>query len=247
MWKWLITSGVVLGIITVFLINRHINAIESKQTSVTFIKLKANVNYGDELVIPQHLKSFSLPEKFSSLSDILIPYNEKNRTFLSNNKKLRFKRDIKEGDFLRWSDFRDIQQNRFSAKIAKGMRAITLPVNQSNAVSFFIAPGSIVDIIGSMTIPPKEKDEEPLLLTKTFLQNIKVLAVGMNTSRQRYLENDSPQYNTVTFEVTPIQAEILVFAAQEANGGLTLVLKNPTNLKEVEIPSVSWDDLQGNE
>ncbi|HEY6659811.1 MAG TPA: Flp pilus assembly protein CpaB [Pyrinomonadaceae bacterium] len=108
------------------------------------------------------------------------------------------------------------------AVIPEGYRALTVRVDEVVGVSGFVMPGSYVDVIAVIVpVTPSVAAQGPI--SKTVLQNIKVLASGANL--------DSPQdqrqptdVKAVTLLVTPEQAEKLVLAANESK--LQLVMRN---------------------
>lgn len=120
-----------------------------------------------------------------------------------------------------------------------GYRAISLFVNESNLLSMQIMTGDYVDIIASWTVPTKEGAAIPV--TSTVLQNIQVLALGPNRvldsqmglpNRGAYSVDDMPR--TVTFAVTPQQAEQLVYNAQNTTFTLALRGTDDNALEETE-------------
>ncbi|MBX4867180.1 MULTISPECIES: Flp pilus assembly protein CpaB [Rhizobium] len=78
------------------------------------------------------------------------------------------------------------------------------------------------------------------VVTRTFLQNVKVLAVGAATTPQGAVTKANSSYNHVTVEVTPSEAEMLIFAMGQANGRLNLVLRNPADNSVEDLPSINW-------
>jgi len=80
------------------------------------------------------------------------------------------------------------------------------------------------------------------IVTRTLLQNIKVMAVGRSVSAGNKIDK-ADTYSTVIFEVTPTEAEILTFALSQADGGLSLVLRNPANTETIDVPDVGWEEL----
>lgn len=78
------------------------------------------------------------------------------------------------------------------------------------------------------------------VVTRTFLQNVKVLAVGAATTPEGAVTKANSTYNNVTVEVTPSEAEMLIFALGQSNGSLNLVLRNPTDNSVEELPSINW-------
>lgn len=78
------------------------------------------------------------------------------------------------------------------------------------------------------------------VVTRTFLQNVKVLAVGAATTAEGAITKANSTYNNVTVEVTPAEAEMLIFAMGQSNGSLNLVLRNPADNSVEELPSINW-------
>lgn len=104
-----------------------------------------------------------------------------------------------------------------SALIAKEYRAISVRVDDVVGVAGFILPGNKVDILATKTDRTTNQ-----AITRTLLQNIKVLAVDQEASP----EKEKPAIvRAVTLELKPDQAEIIVQAMQE--GTIQLTLRNP--------------------
>jgi pilus assembly protein CpaB len=104
-----------------------------------------------------------------------------------------------------------------SGLISKDYRAISVRVDDVVGVAGFILPGNKVDILSTKKEPTTNQ-----AITKTLLQNIKVLAVDQEVSQ----EKDKPAIvRAVTLELKPEQAEIIVQAMQE--GTIQLTLRNP--------------------
>ena len=78
------------------------------------------------------------------------------------------------------------------------------------------------------------------VVTRTFLQNVKVLAVGAATTPEGAVTKANSTYNNVTVEVTPSEAEMLIFAMGQSNGSLNLVLRNPADNTVEDLPSINW-------
>jgi pilus assembly protein CpaB len=104
-----------------------------------------------------------------------------------------------------------------SALISKEYRAISVRVDDVVGVAGFILPGNRVDILAT-----KRDRTINHAITRTLLQNIKVLAVDQEASQ----EKEKPAIvRAVTLELKPEQAEIIVQAMQE--GTIQLTLRNP--------------------
>ncbi len=123
-------------------------------------------------------------------------------------------------------------QGYLSAVLAKGMRAISLPVNAESSAGGFIVPNDRVDIV--QTLPA-----ETGLQTHTVIENVKVLAIGErlgergSTSGADNNPGQDPKAEIfkketiATVEVDPMQAEYVVTAISQ--GHLSLVLRSITD------------------
>ena len=126
------------------------------------------------------------------------------------------------------------------------MRAISINVSGSASVSGMVNPNDHVDVLGTFSFPSKEVEGELELVTMTILQDVLVLAVGKETSKSMLIATRRAQtsYNMVTLEVTPREAEMLVFAEQ-IKGRLALALRNPDDIYyEKELPRVDFQKIQ---
>lgn len=260
--KILLVIGLVFGLITAWLLYSYTSNIERSQISAPFIKLKSTValSTGD-ILEKSHLDSVPLPEKFASLASFAVPDTVDNRNWIIGK---RVNKDIKAGSLLQYDFFSDEPEKRFSATIEKNKRAMTIPVSSSSAVSYFVEPGSRVDLVGTLrldltkdielAVPSSMRDSVgsdtqalPQLIsrsvTKTILQNVKVLAVGRATTRGSYLGVVEDGYRTITIEVTPYQAEKLIFSTSNLLSELIILLRNPADTNVEKIPVVNWKDL----
>ncbi|MFT0531881.1 Flp pilus assembly protein CpaB [Castellaniella hirudinis] len=108
-------------------------------------------------------------------------------------------------------------QASFSAQLAPGRRAITLPVDQVNALSGLLQPGDLIDLYVSF-------DHRRKRLTAPLLQGVLVLATGRET-RLNEATGDDSSYSTVTLDAAPEDVVKLVAARQA--GSLTAILRHP--------------------
>lgn len=108
------------------------------------------------------------------------------------------------------------QGSTLAAIISPNMRAVTVRVNDVIGVGGFLLPGNRVDVLATRKIDQRRA------LTKTILEDLKVLAVDQTSTPDK----DKPiVVRAVTLEVDPKQAEELVKSTQE--GTVQLVLRNP--------------------
>jgi pilus assembly protein CpaB len=127
-----------------------------------------------------------------------------------------------------------------SAVIPEGYRAMTVKVDDVVGVNGFVMPGSYVDVVA--VIVPVAQNERSTLgpISKTVLQNIKVLASGPKIDSPQDQRQPS-QVKAVTLQVTPTEAERLVLAANE--GKLQLIMRNYTDQEDSQTPGANKASL----
>src|SRR5579884_2120373 len=106
-------------------------------------------------------------------------------------------------------------------RLKSGMRAVSIQIDKVKGVSGLIEPGDYVDVIAD---PPKASAAPPP--ASAILRGVRVLAIG--DSLEYSSATPSPQEansTTVTLEVTPKQADLLVMA--DLNTTLRLALRSP--------------------
>lgn len=106
-------------------------------------------------------------------------------------------------------------------RLKPGMRAVSIQIDKVKGVSGLVEPGDYVDVIAD---PPKAGVQPPP--ASAILRGVRVLAIG--ESLEYSSATPSPQEadsTTVTLEVTPKQADLLVMA--DLNTTLRLALRSP--------------------
>jgi pilus assembly protein CpaB len=107
------------------------------------------------------------------------------------------------------------------ATIPEGMRAVSVAVNDVIGVAGFVVPGSSVDILVTGQIPGASQSGA-LNVTRTILENVRVLAAGQKIGQDR---DGKPQtVPVVTLLVSPKDAATLTMASTE--GKIQLALRN---------------------
>ncbi len=120
-----------------------------------------------------------------------------------------------------------------SALVSEDMRAITIRVNDVIGVAGFILPGDRVDLLLT------RENGETQLITDVLLQNVTVLGIDQVAGDQ---ETEPVVVKAVTLEVTPIQAQKVVLAAQI--GTLSLALRNQIDVAATKRETITVADLQ---
>jgi pilus assembly protein CpaB len=119
-----------------------------------------------------------------------------------------------------------ISSGGVAAVVDPKKRAMAVHVDKVIGVSGFVHPGHRVDIL--VTLTKTDKNATPI--TKIVLQNILVLAVGIEFEQKG--KNEKPvQVDVITLELTPEEAEKLAHATTQ--GRIQLALRNYNNTEEV--------------
>lgn len=155
--------------------------------------------------------------------------------------------EIKARKPILWSDIEGgAPGDRGLADAVKpGMRAISISVSGAASVSGMVQPNDRIDVLGTFMFPARNAPEELETVTLTVLQDVTVLAVGNRMAREALTgRSRSSGYSTVTLEVTPREAELLVFA-QQVKGRLVLSLRNPNDVTfERDLPEINFEQLE---
>lgn len=107
-----------------------------------------------------------------------------------------------------------------SSEIPKGMRLVTVKVNQTKTHSGLIRPGDHVDVI--LTYKYRENNKQPMQTSLVILQNVKVFATD---NRRRVNEKEGGDVNAknMSLVVFPDDGNLLILA--ESKGQLTMALR----------------------
>jgi pilus assembly protein CpaB len=125
------------------------------------------------------------------------------------------------------------------AVIAHEHRAVSVKVDNVIGVAGFVVPGSRVDVMATIRRVDRER---AIPFSKVILQDVRVLAVDQKLEE---VKSGQPELvNVVTLEVSPKQAEHLIYAAHE--GRLQLALRAPGDDAEVVTRSIGVADIMDN-
>ena len=240
---------------------------EEVVTGQQFMKLNADQNLavGDRL-LPDMVSAVTIPLDFTEVESVAVKYTPEIESWLANN-DVRVSRDIYAGSFILHEHLLDDPELRFANIISEKGRAISIPVSEITSVSYFVEPGSRVDILTTLSITSVQNSTanagflpDPAStasrntvngsfgglnereVTRTILQNMQVLAVGQATTRNAYL-NSKRGYRSITLDVTAEEAEMLTFIMSQSKNGFSLVLRNPSNSSEEETADVDWTSV----
>ena len=243
--KLILIISVVVGILAFILTNNHLSGLREDLYRGAAKKLIIVANRDLPSGATLELSDIAQREEFASaVGDNIFTPNE-----IDTVVGKRLKMPINRGNPLLWSHV-DLPENRISGlvpTIRVGLRALSVPISGAAGVSGLVQPNDRVDILGTFSFPSATNPEELESVTLTLLQDVSVLATGQRMARDAIgaaYDRRAAGYSTVTFEVTPREAELLVFA-QHVKGQLSLALRNPEDVSyEDSLPSVNFEHIE---
>jgi pilus assembly protein CpaB len=116
--------------------------------------------------------------------------------------------------------------------ITKGMRAISVKVNEVIGVAGFVVPGTRVDVV--TVIKGQTMDDS---ISRIVVSNVTVLTAGTRYDQEEPKKDGKAIRSTVvTLMVSPVDAERIALA--QAEGQLMLTLRNPLDVEPSETPGI---------
>jgi pilus assembly protein CpaB len=180
----------------------------------TVIAAAMDIPYGTDLEA-RHIKVMTLPKGTAPENAIRDAAEVEGKVATT---------DILRGEILMKDRFAEHGTgSTLAALIEKGMRAVTVRVDDVIGVAGFLLPGNRVDVLAS-----RMDQRSHRAVTETILKNLKVLAVDQTAQTEK---NDPVVVRAVTLEMTPEDSEKLVKA--KAEGTIQLALRNPLAEEEV--------------
>ncbi|HVN99090.1 MAG TPA: Flp pilus assembly protein CpaB [Steroidobacteraceae bacterium] len=192
------------------------------------------------LLEPQMLARRAVPERFLA-SDAL------NTDAAASAIGRRLLRALDGGETITASALASSGALELSALVEPGLRALTIPVDESNAAAGLIAPGDYVDLllVARPDAPGSQASVRPLL------QAVRVVATGQQLQRPSGTasgEADSPAagmgYATVSLRLPPEDAERVLLA--QRMGDLAVLLRPAGDAQAAPLRAVDEDTLFGN-
>jgi pilus assembly protein CpaB len=143
-----------------------------------------------------------------------------------------------------------------SLQVAPGKRAVTVPVDDVRGISKLIRPGDRVDVLTSVE---SGKGQTQRREVKTLLQDVIILATGVQVTNNipRKLEADSSgklsyknlngdtSFSAVTLEVSPKDAQNLIYIMSASPGSIYLTLRNPNDRAASTLATATVDSVLG--
>jgi pilus assembly protein CpaB len=121
--------------------------------------------------------------------------------------------------------------------IPKGMRAISVRVNEVIGVAGFIVPGASVDVVVTL------RSGNESSMSRVVVSNVQVLTSGTRSDQQNAKDGPQIASSVVTLMVTPADAERIALAGAE--GQIMLMLRNPLDTVPTTTEGIRMASLMG--
>jgi pilus assembly protein CpaB len=260
-----LTLSLLMAAVAVFFIYSYVSNIEEEQkkrfgTEVVVIKAKKNIKEMDTIDETMIIADL-VPKKF--LEPAAISYETQDtgdKAIVRSMKSLAGSVaivPIRKGEQITYSKITEPSvRTGVSPQIAIGKRAVSVPVNNITGVSKLIKPGDRVDVIALLDVGGG-KDAK---LTKTVLQDVVVLAVGLAVTNNvaRAIEPDpfggkdrirnlaaDTSFATITLEVDPAQVQLITAVLNNGENSISLALRNNDDSELVPLQSTTIYDVLG--
>ncbi len=128
------------------------------------------------------------------------------------------------------------QRATLSALVGRGMKAVTVRVNDVEGVGGFVLPGDRVDVALTRQI------DKSSATTEVVLQNARVLAIDQTADERAF---KAAVAKTVTLEVDTVEAQKLSLASTV--GSLSLLLRQAGDTTDARTRKITLKDLSSNE
>ncbi len=259
-----LTLSLVMAALAVFFVQSYVTSVEEDArakygSEVLVVVAKKDIKEMDT-INETHFETKRVPKKFLEPAAIAFQHRELND---DDNKVLKdLVRNvalvpIKKGEQLTFNKLTEPGvRTGLAPQIAPGRRAITIPVNDNTGVGKLIKAGDRVDVIGILD-SGKGKEGK---LARTILQDVVVLAAGKAVTNNvpRIVENDGPgskdryrslaedtNFNSITLEVEPVQAQALALVMANGDSAIYLSLRNNDDSERQNFPGTIFTDLVG--
>jgi pilus assembly protein CpaB len=131
-----------------------------------------------------------------------------------------------------------------AAVLEPGMRAVSLPITPTSANSGLIFPGDRVDLILTQSLVESEEEGSIRRVSETVLNDIRIIAMGVDTSDDPREGEANEKAKTATLEVTPRQAEQVALLTELGKLSLSLrslAVTTPEVATLSEGAQLTWD------
>lgn len=142
-----------------------------------------------------------------------------------------------------------------SLQVAPSKRAITIPIDEVRGVAKLLSPGDRIDIVAALDVGKGMAQHREV---KTILQDTVVLATGPRVvndlpilyeklGKDDFIKNlrGDTSFSTITVEVSPEDAQNLVYIISMSPSALFVTLRHPSDHTKRNTPETTIESLLG--
>lgn len=164
-----------------------------------------------EILLASDLSIREIPEKYADSNSV-----KGSNYDVAIGQRIDF--NIDEGRPLLWAHLEGGLTPTFSGKVADGLRAMTVRVDEVNSISGFLQPKDKVDLLLSYGTGAAQQ-------IFPLIQRLDVIATGVQTLVDKSSSGRTRSFSTITVHVSPEDGQKITLAQQV--GKLTAMLRNP--------------------
>jgi pilus assembly protein CpaB len=245
--SWIVLGGaLVFGALAVFASSRYISTTLSKEKArltpdveqIDVVVAKADLERG-MLVDSETMAVRKVPAEF-------VPGSAVTPEEFGNFEGAKLALEMRAGEVLLRGTLEGADTATFATKVARGVRAMTLQVDEVNSLSGLLQPGDRVDLFFTARPQPDAQGRQPREQTALLMQNVDVLATGRQV-RPSITDGGTPgigrAFSTITIETNARDAQRLILA-QKA-GSITAVLRGPDDKEPLTAATIDAGALFG--
>ncbi len=142
-----------------------------------------------------------------------------------------------------------------SLQVSPSKRAISIPVNETNAVAKLLNPGDRIDIITALDVGKGVNQRREV---KTLMQDVVILATGARVvnelpimherlGREDFIKTlrGDLGFNTITIEASPEESQDLIYLLSTSPGSIFITLRHPSDHTKKRMPESTIESLLG--
>lgn len=213
---WMLGAAIAVGLLAAWLAQRHLEsliaAIEARAARpMTAVVVAAEDLVAGSRIAVERVAVRDIPAEWVS-SEAVLPQD------FDYVQGAMLSRLVRRGEPILHGHIEQPRQQPFSAQLAAGRRAITIPVDEISSLSGMLEPGDFIDLYVSF-------EHRRRRVTVPLLQNVRVLATGrQHEAGDALADGHRRGYATVTLDASPEEAVKLVAARQQ--GSISAMLRH---------------------
>lgn len=197
-------------------------SMETTQVVVANVDLKP----GDVLTL-KNVSARKIPKKYVH-KEAILP----NQFTRVEGKELMH--SVRAGEAILRMHVNFVKTKGLTSLLKPGERGITIPVDNTDTLSGFLAPGDYIDLMLTLKDGPKDR-------TVPLIQNVRVLATGRDIDDGIAEKQKGRGYRDITVGVNPTNATKLIHA--QTIGDISVLLRKPDDQDSYSQDYVTIDNV----